>query len=60
MKRPHEVRPPLSFRAHEAITKLGADVAYRLPSGRKMAHVVLRYDLGVALLRLIQQRILKP
>jgi hypothetical protein len=46
---------PLSFRAWEAVNKLKADLDYRLPSGRPMAHVVLRRELGIALLRTIQR-----
>ena len=46
---------PLSFRAWEAVNKLKADLAYRLPSGRPMKHVVLRRDLAAALLSAVER-----
>jgi hypothetical protein len=46
---------PLNFRAEQAVEKMKADLAYRLPtSGRPMKHVVLRRDLAAALLSTIQ------
>src|SRR5262249_48830787 len=52
--RPHH-RPPLSFRAWEAVNTLKADLAYRTPKGRPMKHVVLRRDLAVALLATVRR-----
>jgi len=56
-KHRHPRHRPLSFRAWEAVNKLKEDLAYRLPSGRPMKHIVLRRDLAGALLRTIQRRL---
>jgi hypothetical protein len=46
---------PLTFRAWEAVGKLKADLAYRTPRGFPQKHIVLRRDLGMALLRTIER-----
>jgi hypothetical protein len=51
---------PFTVREWEAVVKLEADLAYRLPSGRAMKHVVLERPLADALLRrLLRTKIMR-